>query len=134
MEIRRLIVRLSRKSRGDLKKRLKASRFKILPLAYNILSLLDGRQLTIQELAEEMAINPPALVGAVDLLQRQGYLSRKSDPRDRRRAPLAISKAGAAILKQVPPIAAGDTLAVNLLKLAGAQRALLLKTLTGLAA
>ena len=115
--IRDLIVRLSRRSRRDLMARLRAARTGLRPLAYNILTLIADRPLTSREAAEEMGINPPPFVSAVDALENKGYLKRSSDPRDRRRLPLLITEKGRLLLNKIPKIAPSDSLARSLARL-----------------
>ncbi len=130
--IRDMIIRLSRKLRGSLKKRLAKSGFGIMPLPYNLLALLAIRNLTLQEIALEMEINPPTLVAATDILENKGFLKRTVDMKDRRRTPLQITKAGHAVLKKVPKVSKSDSFAVSLSRLDKTQRAQLLNSLTRL--
>ncbi len=130
--IRDMIVQLSRRLRGDLKQRLAESGIGITPLLYNVLTLLEGRNLTLQEIAEEMNINPPTLVAAVDSLEDWGFLKRTIDLRDRRRWPLQITKSGQNILKKVPKVSKTDSFAASLLRLEKKRQVELAQTLAAL--
>lgn len=126
------VVRLSRKSRGDLKKRLLKSSLGITPLLYNVLVLLAARNLTLQEIAGEMEINPPTLVSAADILESKGFLKRTADAKDRRKTPLKITPLGRLALKKVPQVSRIDSFAVSLAKLEKMQRKQLLYLLSSL--
>jgi len=128
-KIRDMIVRLSRKSRGDLKKRLLKSGIGIMSLPYNVLALLVNRNLTLQEIAEEMEISPPTLVSVADILESKGFLKRTVDVKDRRKTPLQITKTGQAVLKKVPKVSKSDSFAASLSKISKIQRAQLLRSL-----
>lgn len=45
----------------------------------------DGTELTQAELAAKMMIEPPTLVGLLDRMEQQGWISRTSCPGDRRK-------------------------------------------------
>lgn len=130
--IRDAAVKLSRKSRGDLKKRLAKSGLGITPLAYNALALLLEKNLTLQEIALEMEINPPILVSAADTLEKKGLLKRTVDAKDRRRTPLQITPAARVALKKVPKVSQADSFAISLTKLEKTQRTQLLYLLNKL--
>ncbi|HZG34927.1 MAG TPA: MarR family transcriptional regulator [Gaiellaceae bacterium] len=57
--------------------------------------------LSLRELAAEERISPPALSGHVDRLVKAGLVERVRDEGDRRRVGLALTDAGAALLKRV---------------------------------
>jgi DNA-binding MarR family transcriptional regulator len=130
--IRDMIVRLARKSRGDLKKRLARSGTGITPLSYNLLSFLADRKRTLQEIASEMEINPPSLVAAADILEQKGLLQRTADASDRRQRPLRITAAGRAVLSRIPKVAKGDSFTASLSRLDPAARRELADLLTNL--
>ena len=131
-DVRDMILSLSRKFRGDLKKRLAKSGTGITPLAYNLLCLLENRTLTLREIAREMEINPPTLVAAADILEKKNLLTRTMDKSDRRRTPLQITKAGALLLKKIPKVSRADLLATGFEKLNKNQRVELKRLLSKL--
>src|SRR5690349_14477952 len=101
----------------DVERRLVSAGQRLTMLQCGILRHLEHGSLTINELARQMAIKPPSLVGVVDALERDGYLQRKADPRDRRRTPLHITSKGEALLEKVPFCAETDVLSVALNRL-----------------
>lgn len=108
--------------RKDVERRLVSVGQRLTMLQCGLLRHLEHGSLTINELARRMAIKPPSLVGAVDALERDGYLQRKADPNDRRRTPLQITPKGEALLEKVPLCAETDVLSVALNRL-GADKA-----------
>src|ERR1044071_7619087 len=100
--------------RKDVERRLTSVGQGMTMLQCGILRHLEDDSLTINELARRMMIKPPSLVAVVDALERDGYLQRKADPRDRRRTPLQITPKGEALLKKVPLCAETDALSVAL--------------------
>ena len=55
-------------------------------------------------------LDPSTLVPAVDTLERNGYVRRTKDPKDRRRTPLEITGQGTALLAQFPMLDEQDAL------------------------
>ena len=100
--------------RKDVERRLVSVGPGVTMLQCGILRHLEHAPLTINKLAQRMMIKPPSLVGAVDVLERDGYLRRKADPSDRRRTPLHITPKGEALLEKVPFCAETDALSVAL--------------------
>jgi DNA-binding MarR family transcriptional regulator len=105
---------LLRPIRKDVERRLVNAGPGVTMLQCGILRHLEQATLTINELARRMMIKPPSLVAVVDALERDGYLKRKADPKDRRRTPLHITPKGKALLKKVPFCAETDVLSVAL--------------------
>jgi MarR family transcriptional regulator for hemolysin len=66
---------------------------------------LEGEMSQV-ELADRMSIEPPTLVGVLDRMERDGLLTRKSDPHDRRRKIIAPSPKAEPVWKKI--IACGD--------------------------
>jgi DNA-binding MarR family transcriptional regulator len=56
---------------------------------------------TVGDLAEHLGIRHNSAVGLVNRLVSGGYVTRRGDPNDKRRATLALTKAGEAILTQL---------------------------------
>ncbi|MFL6278319.1 MAG: MarR family winged helix-turn-helix transcriptional regulator [Blastocatellia bacterium] len=100
--------------RKDVERRLVSTGQGLTMLQCGILRHLENGSLTINELARLMMIKPPSLVAVVDALERDGYLQRKTDPKDRRRTPLHITPKGEALLEKVPFCAETDVLSVAL--------------------
>ncbi|AWC21728.1 MarR family transcriptional regulator [Aminobacter sp. P9b] len=58
-------------------------------------------------LAERLGIEAMTLSGLVDRLEGKGYVARQPDPADRRAKLVTLTDAGAAVVAQIEPIAAG---------------------------
>jgi DNA-binding MarR family transcriptional regulator len=56
---------------------------------------------TVGDLAERLAIRHNSAVGLINRLVSAGYATRRDDPSDKRRASLALTKAGEAILTKL---------------------------------
>lgn len=57
----------------------------------------DGEQLTQAELAAKMMIEPPTLVGLLDRMEQQGWITRAGCPSDRRKKLVCIAPAAEAV-------------------------------------
>jgi DNA-binding MarR family transcriptional regulator len=60
-----------------------------------------GGRPTVGDLAERLAIRHNSAVGLINRLVSAGYATRCDDPSDKRRATLALTKAGEAILTKL---------------------------------
>jgi DNA-binding MarR family transcriptional regulator len=56
---------------------------------------------TVGDLARHLAIRPNSAVGLVNRLAHAGYVVRRADPADRRRAVLILTKDGDALLRKL---------------------------------
>jgi DNA-binding MarR family transcriptional regulator len=56
---------------------------------------------TVGDLAERLAIRHNSAVGLINRLVSAGYVTRRADPSDKRRATLALTKAGETILMKL---------------------------------
>lgn len=65
---------------------------------YRVLALLADGEAASSRLAEKLAVSPPSITAVVDGLVAKGLVARGNDPADRRRLPLSITAAGAAVL------------------------------------
>ena len=128
------LVGLFKPIRKDVERRLVSAGPGMTMLQCGILRHLEHTSLTINELARQMMIKPPSLVAVVDALERDGYLQRKADPRDRRRTPLQITAKGVALLAKVPLCVETDALSVALGRLGERKAEQLAKLLEELAA
>jgi MarR family transcriptional regulator for hemolysin len=57
----------------------------------------DGEQLSQAELAAKMAIEPPTLVGLLDRMEQQGWITRVGCPDDRRKKLVCLAPAAEAV-------------------------------------
>lgn len=58
-------------------------------------------RLTQTELAERLGIEPPTLVGVLDRMERDGWIRRTGDPRDRRRKWIEATAAAQPVWRRV---------------------------------
>lgn len=81
---------------------------------YRVLALLGEGSTASSVLARRLAVSPPSVTAVVDGLVARGLVERRSDPEDRRRLTLLLTRDGAKLL------AAADTAAeANLGDIAG---------------
>jgi DNA-binding MarR family transcriptional regulator len=95
-ELRPVLLRLARELRKE------TEQFGVTSRQVTLLWLVrQSPGLSLRELAAEEGISPPALSGYVDRLERQGLLERVRSAEDRRRVGLAVTPAGARLLRRV---------------------------------
>ena len=92
-----------------LEERLREYGERISSLQYGILQMLQADILTISEISQRMGLDPSTLVRAVDALERKDLARRGSDPHDRRRNPIAITRKGRELITAVPVITDEDS-------------------------
>lgn len=74
----------------------------LTPLQYTALTVLERRSgLTTAELARNSFVTDQAMADMVVALEKQGFLARDGDPRDRRRRVLSLTAAGEEVLDRV---------------------------------
>lgn len=129
LEIRRLFWVVTKLGQRDLTRRLEAQGIALGGLSFGVLRMLRRRGCTSSELSRAMMLAPATLVPAVDTLEREGYVRRGRDPRDRRRTPLALTERGAALVAAVPMVSKDDLLVRGLGTLSGVERTHLLRLL-----
>ncbi len=116
-ELRILTEIIVKASRRDTERRLTASEAGISGLQYGMLLILTGQDHTLSELSHLMHREPATLLPAVDALEDKGLIKRGHDARDRRRAPLSITRAGTELLDRVPLVDEHDALVNALMEL-----------------
>jgi DNA-binding MarR family transcriptional regulator len=95
-ELRPIVLRLSRELRKE------TDQFGITGRQATLLWLVRDRPgLSLRELAAEERISAPALSGHVDRLERLGLIERVRSEGDRRRVGLALTPAGARLLRRL---------------------------------
>src|SRR3954451_11879459 len=62
------------------------------------------RRLRINELAREVVLSPTAMSRFVDRVEKEGYVRREPDPRDRRALQIVLTDAGIELLQKMWPI------------------------------
>lgn len=71
------------------------------PTQAAVLATIDRRgPLTLGELAEAERVQPPTITAAVDRLERQGFVRRQRDGRDRRVVGVQVTPAGEELLDE----------------------------------
>jgi DNA-binding MarR family transcriptional regulator len=78
----------------------------LTPNQYNVLRILRGSHptpLASGDIAERMMDRDPDVTRLVDRLEKQGYVSRVRNSRDRRVVEVAISPSGLALVQQIDP-------------------------------
>lgn len=74
------------------------ARHDLTPSAFDVLATLrrsaPPQGLTLGDLADLMAITPPAVTKRVDGLERRGWVERRTEDRDRRTVRAALTSAG----------------------------------------
>jgi len=61
---------------------------------YRVLALLGDGSTAASVLARQLAVSPPSVTALIDGLVARGLVERESDPEDRRRLTLLLTKAG----------------------------------------
>ena len=69
-------------------------------------TLLEEDGLTQKELSERLGLRGPTLVEVIAELDRRGFITRRQDPNDRRRANISLTEAGrTAVTDMMPKVA-----------------------------
>lgn len=81
---------------NDAMRRLRAAHdaHGLKPRQFQLLGLLEAGALGQRELTEQMGLDPSIVVGLLNPLEQQGYVSRDRDPADRRRHSVSLTPAG----------------------------------------
>lgn len=103
--------------RQDIEKSLKDKGINISPLSLAVVRIVAHKQCTMVELSRHMMIAPASLVPVIDSLEKNGFLKRGSDLKDRRRIPLSVTKVGLNLLSRVSSISEDDMLVKTMEKL-----------------
>ena len=86
--------------------RLFARRHQLSLTEWRVLLTLAGEpELTGAEIADALGLDRMAISRAIAALERRGRVSRRADPADARRAPLALTQAGRALYERIVPSA-----------------------------
>ena len=86
--LRMAVTRLSRRLRRE-------AGVDVSPTQYSALAIVEKRgPLTIGELAEAERLRPPTITKAVSLLEEQGLVVRRPDPKDGRIVRVEVTRAG----------------------------------------
>jgi DNA-binding MarR family transcriptional regulator len=133
-EVQALVSIAAKMIRNTMDDRLERQQVGITTLQYGILRIIQHGPHTITEISKVQMLDPSTLVPAVDALERNGFVRRTKDPKDRRRTPLEILRKGEDLLAQFPMLDEDDDLVKALAQMSDEhQRALveLLRELVG---
>lgn len=75
---------------------------------HSVLCMFQAETLTISEISQRLGMDPSTLVRMVDALEGKGLVERGSDPNDRRRNPIHITKKGTELVTAIPVISEQD--------------------------
>ncbi|MDH3232715.1 MAG: MarR family transcriptional regulator [Alphaproteobacteria bacterium] len=93
--------------------RMYSRRYGINVTGWRILAVLGMRApLSSRALSDEVAMDAVAISRAIEQLVRLGLVSRRSDPKDRRRHSLRLSAKGQKVHDEIVPVARGIERAV----------------------
>jgi DNA-binding MarR family transcriptional regulator len=73
-----------------------------------VLRMFQYETLTLTEVSQRMGLDPSSIMRIIDALEKKGFVLRETDPNDRRRNPIRITKRGADLLIAVPIISEAD--------------------------
>jgi DNA-binding MarR family transcriptional regulator len=92
--LRLVVTRLARRLRQQ-------SETSVSPTQIAALATIERRgPLTLGELAEVEAVQPPTITAAVDRLENEGFVQRRRDPVDRRVTHVQVTAAGRRLLEE----------------------------------
>ncbi|MCX6798493.1 MAG: MarR family transcriptional regulator [Candidatus Diapherotrites archaeon] len=117
LRIKMLSAVIGRAARHDLEKRLEAEKAAINPLGLGVLRALCRNNCTISELSQKLFLASATLVPVIDSLEKDGFITRKSDPKDRRRNPLLLTAKGKEIISKIPFVHKNDSIVTGLSKI-----------------
>jgi len=123
-EIRLLVGALHRAVVRNVEEVLAHHQIPLSQLQFGLLMTVKHQAQTISDLSRVFGLDPSTLVPAVDSLVKKGYLERRTDPADRRRAPLLLTDDGNLIIGETLNkfhLLSNDVLAESLTRL-GSER------------
>lgn len=69
-------------------------------------AIMENNEITHSELVRDVAKDRASVTRILDLTVKKGYLTKESNPRDKRRLKLAITPAGKDIMEKMKPVVA----------------------------
>jgi DNA-binding MarR family transcriptional regulator len=112
--IRHLCSIITKIARTDLQTRLDSYESGISAIEHGVLRHLSRGVSSMAEISRRMGVAPSTLVYVVDGLVAKRLVKRGKDPNDRRREPLSLEEAGAALFDQIPKMDANSVLVKSL--------------------
>lgn len=73
-----------------------------------VLRMFQYEILTLSTVSQRMGLDPSSIMRIIDVLEKKGFVSRETDPHDRRRNPIRITERGTGLLTAVPIISEVD--------------------------
>ncbi|KAF0093934.1 MAG: putative regulatory protein associated with the ectoine operon [Puniceicoccaceae bacterium 5H] len=73
-----------------------------VPQLLCLLSIKESGSLSVRDLARKVELSPSVVVGIVDRLEANGYLTRTRSQRDRRKMDLELTEAGLQLIRNTP--------------------------------
>jgi DNA-binding MarR family transcriptional regulator len=127
-----IFFQMMKQSRTDLDRWLRKIKSGITSLQYGVLRSIAKKDLAFNELARHMLLRPPSILPAVDGLERQRYIVRRGDSKDRRKVHLVITPKGKKLLARVASFHHSDSLTRAFKKMSVAKQNQLVGLLTEL--
>ncbi len=128
-EIRGWCAVITKIARADLQSRLDAYEAGISAVEHGVLRHLARGVSSMADISQLMGIAPSTLVYVVDGLVEKKLVSRRKDPKDRRREPLLLEKKGTALFDSIPKMDTNSALVKSLERMTEFQRRQLLELL-----
>jgi DNA-binding MarR family transcriptional regulator len=94
----------------------------ITPLQFGVLRVITKEDKTLNELARCMTFKPPSILPSIDFLENHGCITRRSDPKDRRKIHLAATAKGKRIVLRVTSSRKPDPLGAAFRKMTTAKK------------
>lgn len=120
--LRYLCSVITKIARADLQRRLDDYDSGIRAIEHGVLRHLSRGVTSMAEISRLMGFAPSTLVYVVDGLVKKKLVKRGKDTTDRRREPLSLEKAGAALFRQIPKMDASSVLVKRLAEMKEARR------------
>ncbi len=109
-----------------------AQKIGVTPLQFGVLRSIAKQDRPLNELARCMMFKPPSILPSIDFLEGHGYVTRRNDPKDRRKIYLATTSKGRRTVERVTSSRKPDPLGTAFRKMADAKRKKLIALLTEL--
>ena len=109
-EVQALVSIAAKMVRNTMDDRLERQQTGVTSLQYGILRIIEHGAETISVISKKQMLDPSTLVPAVDALERNGFVRRTKDPKDRRRTPIEITTKGEDLLARFPMLDEDDSL------------------------
>jgi DNA-binding MarR family transcriptional regulator len=121
-QVQALVSIAAKMIRDTMDDRLEQHQAGITTLQYGILRIIEHGAETISVISKKQMLDPSTLVPAVDALERNGFVRRTKDPKDRRRTPIQITTKGQELLARIPMLDESDSLVRALAQISDAHQ------------